>query len=67
MAVAPVGADNRIRVGEVFAYPYRIGLLSGVQVGEAGNLPVHDLRVGPLLKLADGFHLAVGPQQNVPV
>ena len=64
--MAAVCRDYGIGIIEVFADADGVGFLTGVQVREARDLPVHDLRVRAVLEFTDGFHLAVGPQQFFP-
>ena len=65
VAVAAVGRDDIVVVGQVFAHADRDGFLAAIEVGEAGDFALGDLGVKPLLELADRLHLAVGPEQGL--
>src|SRR5215469_10158634 len=66
VAVAAMGARDRVTVVEVAAYADRRSLLAGVQVDESGNLAGRELGVDAFFKISDRPHQPVGAQQLLP-
>ena len=65
VAVAAVRGGHEVRVGQIRADADRHGLFPGVQMHEAGNLPLAELDLDAVLELPDGLHPFVHPQQGV--
>ena len=60
MAVAAMGRDDLVSVGQMLANAHRDGFLPAIKVGETGDLAALDLFMKTFLEFADQLHLPVG-------
>ena len=67
MAVAAMGGDDLVALGQMLAHADGDGFLTAIEVREAGDLAGLDLVVETFLEFADHLHLPIGADQRLAV
>jgi hypothetical protein len=61
--MAAMGAGDVVLFAEIHADSHGRGLLAGIKMDKAGDLPRRELKMDAFLKFPDQAHIAVGVQK----